>query len=253
MSWKKLQQVAAMTTLSIVSLAGMVSESSAQPRYNQNYRHRQSQTYRTIEGTVTNDRKGRNFTVRTLNGQWVQVRLTRDEPRRLDEGDRVRVYGYFQGNHFVGTSLSILTNTTQNDNRNHVTVTGVVTDVQSDRLRVRSGSRLYTVYSNNGWPSNLDEGDRVRVVGRLSGSTLTSSNIVVLDNNGTQGTAINFNGTVLNVVGNSNRVSVRADNGRTYNIQGRDNDVDNLSRGDRVHVQGHYERGMVYADDIDEL
>jgi hypothetical protein len=80
-------------------------------RNNGNYnngRYNNYNRFRTLEGVVTNDLSGNGFIMRTGNGYNVRVVVQGGEPNRLDERDRVRVYGTMNGNVFVARNLSIL-------------------------------------------------------------------------------------------------------------------------------------------------
>jgi hypothetical protein len=66
--------------------------------------------FRTLDGVVTNDLRGRRFSLRTSAGRTTVVQLQGGEPNRLSRGDRIRVSGYFANGYFAATSLNILRN-----------------------------------------------------------------------------------------------------------------------------------------------
>ncbi len=168
---------------------------------------------RTYEGIVTNDQPGREFVLRLDNGQIVQVRSEEREPRRLSNGDRVRVQGYFlrtgEQNRsntryndrvvFRATDVQITRNTNNNrygNNGNRYgnnggiyggygnndirrSVIGVVTDVRSDRrVTVRADDRDYDVESAWKLNSEIRRGTRVQVSGEMRGNNITRAAIV---------------------------------------------------------------------------
>jgi hypothetical protein len=258
-SGRKLLGAAVISAAALAPMLGASLRSDAAPSnrapawgYRNNANRR---VYRTIEGVVTSDRRGNDFVVRTNRNERIWVHLNEREPRRLSDGDKVRVYGYLQGGVFQGTSLVILNNRGPNNNNyRQGTFTGVVTSVTNNRrFRLNAEGRTFDVNTAMTLPRALNAGDRVRVSGRWNGNVLTGAYVVLLSNSGGQGNRVNFSGTVLNTNTNSDTIWVRRDNGVTLTVQARHNDARRFERGDHIRVSGHYERGTVYADDIDKL
>ena len=220
-----------------VPMAGVIAPTQAEPLVlAQRDRNRDT---RTIEGVVTVDREGRNFTLRQNNGVRIQVRTDDREPRRLSNGDRVRVTGYFrrnQPNLFIAESIQILTN----QNNNSRSFTGRVTDVDSDqRFDILIGNRTYNVISTTRLPRRLNRGDMVRVYGRLSGSNdIVNATVVVINNNndGGYGDSRTFTGRVTEVESDQ-RFDMLIGN-RTYNVISTTRLPRRLNRGDMVRVYG---------------
>ena len=81
------------------------------PRYdNPHYDENIHGDMRTLEGTVTNDLSGNNFTLRLTNGQLLRVRSQIGEPSQLSRGDYVRVFGYSSNGIFYARGLRVLNN-----------------------------------------------------------------------------------------------------------------------------------------------
>ena len=241
LSWKKLLGAAALGTSAALPLLGSSAPAQAQAptwgygdRDNHgDYRTRDNRDYRygdrndnrgesrTLEGIVSNDRAGREFVLRLDSGLRVQVRSDEREPRRLSEGDRVRVRGYFErtdernrnstryNEHLIfrADDVEVIRNRRGNDNNyGRRTLSGVVTDVRSDqRLTVRIDGRDYDVRSSSRLARDINRGDRVRIYGDVRGDDITNANVVLdrdyngrydgrYDNNGRGGIGDIFGG-----------------------------------------------------------
>jgi hypothetical protein len=242
-------------------------------RYDNNNRN-----FRTLEGIVTDDNSGRDFTIRLRNGSSynsgnrVRVFAQDGEPSRLSEGDLVRVYGYFQNNNTGGTFIARSVNIVRqdvtdryddgddNDRRSfNATVSNV--DRNSRRLTVYANNRSFTVYARNSFSSSINRGDRVRVTGDINNSTVRDARVELLSNNngGSFGgyggyggnSQISFPATVVDTRDRSDTLRVRGDNGREYSVRWRNSD--DYDRGDRVRVRGYYEDGIIIASDVDRI
>jgi translation initiation factor IF-1 len=64
--------------------------------------------FRTVEGIVSQDLRGKQFQLRTSNGQFMLVRIQGREPGRISRGDRVRVYGFFESGFFTASNVNVL-------------------------------------------------------------------------------------------------------------------------------------------------
>lgn len=240
-------------------------------RNNNNRNDTNRREYRTLEGVVTRDLSGNNFTIRTNNNQRVLVQLDQNEPNRLSEGDTVRVYGYFRdrnsddrrdNNVFHATSLNIVRddrNNTNNNGDNH-TVTGTVASVDrnSRRLTVFANSRTLTVYTRDTFSSSINRGDRVRVTGDFNNQTVRDARVELISNGNGQygsndysGTQVNFPATVIDRRDNSDTLRVRGDNGREYSVRWRN--ADSYKRGDHVRIFGRAVNGLVIASNVDRI
>lgn len=175
-------------------------------------------------------------------------------------------YGYSTGN--VGYPDDIGSRAT----RVRRTLEGVVTrDLGGNRFEMRvDNGRVLTVRSRRDEPNSLSEGDRVRVTGfsragrednRGNGgdarADFVAESLQILANvddgyNGNNGgyyvgdgsaRRVSFPATVLDRDG-SRRITVRGDNGRTYQVESRSN-VTRVDDGDRVRVEGVSRNGVV--------
>lgn len=79
----------AMVALPLTSILAPVEAAPLVLARNDGNNNRNNLDYRTLEGIVTVDRQGRDFTLRLNNEQRIQVRSDKREPRRLGTGDRV--------------------------------------------------------------------------------------------------------------------------------------------------------------------
>ncbi len=159
--------------------------------------------YRTITGVVTRDRRGDEFNLRMSNGRIIRVDANRREPRRLSEGDRVRIYGHYVNNVFSARNIVITDNRNRNDrdrydrndrdrydrdrydrNNDYRSYTGVVTNVRSDsKFDIRADGTTYNVTLSKNAPRRLDRNDYVRVYGMRSGeNNINNASVSILRN-----------------------------------------------------------------------
>lgn len=244
---KKLFGVVAAAAFVSVPMVSVIAPTEAAPRIRDTDRDRsdrdrndRDRDNRTLEGVVTVDRAGRNFTLRQNNGERIQVRSDDREPQRLSTGDRVRVTGYFrrnQRNLFIAESIQILTN--QND-ANSRTFTGRVTSIKSNEdFDVLIDGKTYNVTTRSRLPRRLNRGDIVRIFGRRSGSNdIKNATVVIIDNNNgnNNGNFGTFEGRVSDVDSNS-RFNLVV-NGVTFDVTTSSSLPRRLNRGDRVRVYG---------------
>jgi len=208
----------------------------------QNNNRNRNREIRTLEGVVTANRQGRDFTLRLNNGQRITVRSNESEPRRLSTGDRVRVVGSYRRNQpsvFRADSVQILTNQNNNNNRSY---TGRVTNVDSDqRFDLTIDGTTYNVITSSRLPRRLNKGDQVRVFGRRSGDNdIINATVVVINNNGNNYNNYNnfrtYTGRVTNV-DSDQRFDLNVD-GTTYNVISTTRLPRRLNEGDQVRVFG---------------
>lgn len=246
--WKKLAGAAVVGAFAVVPFFGAATTAEAQPptwgygerdgRYNdgrdrdRDHYDRRDRDDRTLEGIVTNDRAGREFVLRLDNGQRIRVRSDEREPRRLSEGDRVRVRGEFDRTSDRNRSNGRYNDGRYNDGRHNNgryndNVIFRADDVQIIRNRSGNDHRYGNGYGNG-----------------YGGGYYGGGN----------GSQINFSGTVLEASERNRTLRVRGDNGREYNLRVEDrDDLDNLRRGERVRVRGQVRNGVIVAQDVDEI
>jgi hypothetical protein len=196
----------------------------------------ENRDYRTLSGVVVDDVKGRDFVIRTNNGDRVRVRLDEREPRRLSAGDEVRVSGHYDRSDrdtFHADRVEIV------DNRNRYnsqSFTGRVTDVDSDRrFDIKVNDKEYNVYTRDRLPRQLNRGDYVRVYGdRVGDNGIRNATVALLDNN--DGDYKSFTGQVTDV--DSRQKFDIVANGKKYNVYTRNDVPRHLNRGDYVKVYG---------------
>lgn len=212
---------------------------------------------RTINGVVTRDVSGRRFEIRAENGRTYMVTTSRPEPIRLTVGDRVQVRGYFSNNDrttFLADSVRI----TQDDDRSNTGVgsqvdfQGTVVSVQSNtRLIVRGANdRTYTVDTTNGISSSISTGDRVRVSGYGRARNVSSATVSLLRDSGTAGygKSVEFNGIIAKIGQRRGILTVKANNGKTYQVSAINNS--DFRVGARVRVVGTSSNGVVTASSV---
>jgi len=211
---------------------------------------------RTVTGTVV--RTGANaddFEVRLDNGRTILVRARRAREQqgtlaRVSRGDRVVLEGRFAstGNEFNANRVRITRDRDTNGDVEGSRVSFPATVISVDsatRLQVRGDNgRTYTVDTRSIVSSNVDPGDRVRVVGVVRSGVVRAESVQLTDRAGRG----NVNGQrridmVATVVdGGSlwggNILNVRGENGRTYSVSVPRNSQSDFRRGDRVRVVG---------------
>jgi uncharacterized protein YdeI (BOF family) len=197
----------------------------------------------TLDGVVTNDLRGDQFEFRADNGQVYFVNMERGrEPARLSRNDRVTVSGTVRGNTIQADNVRILSNNNNNNNANRVTLNGVVTrDWRGNQFEFRADDgQTYLVEMERGQePPRLSRNDRVAVFGTVRGNTIQARSVRILDNaeDNSGRRNVNFPGTVVTLRSNS-RLTVRGDNGSTYEVISRNRLDTAIRQGDRVRVIG---------------
>jgi len=201
----------------------------------------------TLTGVVTRDLEGNNFELRGTDGRTYRVRINRraEVQRNLRVGDRVRLTGNTRNNVFVARTVEFVRSTDYPNNGTYgqTTLTGVVThDLDGNSFEIRAtDGRVYRVDLRRGAePRTLDRGDRVRVTGRLTNNVFIARDIDLLEdttNNNNNGRTTLTGVVTRDLSGDS--FELRADDGRTYQVDVRGNDEPrSLDRGDRVRVTG---------------
>lgn len=213
----------------------------------------------TVQGRVTRDLSGDQFTLRADDGRTYRV-ISRDEPRRLSDGDRVEVRGWIEGGNFIAERVQVLNNRDWEDRGQNTTISGrVTTDFQGESFQmIGDNGRTYIVVSRNE-PNRLSRGDTVRVQGRLDrdGRTIFANSINITNDNGNNGNPGQNNGQFISLGGRVTSdlrgevFQIAADNGRTYTVVAR-NEPLRLSRGDIVRLHGRLDRDgkTLYATSV---
>ena len=211
---------------------------------------------RTINGVVTRDLSGRRFEIRASNGRTYMVTTNRAEPVRLTVGDRVQVQGRF--NNDRTTFLAVSVRITQDDDvsdsgqGSQVDFRGTVVSVQSNtRLIVRGNNgRTYTVDTTNGINSAISVGDQVQVSGYGSARNVSSATVSLLRDSGTAGygKSVEFNGIITKIGQRRGILTVKATNGKTYQVSAINNS--DFGVGERVRVVGTSSNGVVTASSV---
>lgn len=202
---------------------------------------------RLLSGVVSRDMRGDVFELRTDDGRTIIVRAREDEPVRLTRGDRVSVQGRYSANRgeFMAERIRITQNNDREVEGSRVSFPATVISVDSaTRLQVRGDNgRTYTIDTRSAVSSNVDPGDRVRVVGVVRSGVVRAERVDLTDRGGRGNTGqrrIDFSGTVVDggSLWGGNVLNVRGDNGRTYSVSVPRNSQSNFRRGDRVRVVG---------------
>jgi len=197
--------------------------------------------YRTYTGRVVDVESDQRFDI-VVGSTTYNVITTSRLPRRLTDGDRVRVYGQRDGdNNIVNATVTILDNNSDNDAR---TYTGRVVDVESDQnFDISVNGTTYNVFSAARLPRGLNVGDQVRVSGQRDGdNNILNATVTVLSNNGNNNNNGNsndfrtFTGRVTEVQ-NDTRFELRV-NGTDYDVVTASIVPRGLKEGDTVRVYG---------------
>ncbi|HEX8236899.1 MAG TPA: copper amine oxidase N-terminal domain-containing protein [Abditibacteriaceae bacterium] len=134
-----------------------------------------------VVGIVTSILSSTRLNVRTDAGQTLTVSTGTPFPTTVSVGDRVRVPGVLDGDFLRADRIVVVTDRAASRAGQRVDFRGVVefTDVVEQTLQVRGDNGvLYVVRFFN--VTNLQEGDRVRVVGTYANGTTTASSVTPL-------------------------------------------------------------------------
>lgn len=247
-SLRKLFGVVAAGAMVALPLASTLAPAEAAPvllAKNDRHNNRKKPEVRSLEGIVTNDRAGREFTLRLNNGQRVIVRSDEREPRRLSTGDRVRVVGSYHRNQpsVFHADVVIILNNQDNNNNDNRSFRGRVSRVDSDqRFDLVVGNTTYNVITSSRLPRRLNVNDQVRVYGRRTGDNdITGASVVVINNNddddnGNDNDFRTFTGRVSNIESDQRFDLVIG--GTTYNVITSSRFPRDLEEGDQVRVYG---------------
>jgi translation initiation factor IF-1 len=190
----------------------------------------------------------------------VQIIRNNNNDNRYGYGNNNR-YGYGNDNRYGYGNNGGIWGGYGNNNRR--TLTGVVTDVRSDRrVKVRIDGRDYDVESARKLSDNVRRGSRVQINGDMRGNNITNATVIAdnnyndrYNNRDSDGrTNFEFNGRVTDVDERDRQLRVRGDNGRDYSLRVDDRDeLKNVRRGDRVRVRGQVRNGTAIVDDVDKI
>jgi translation initiation factor IF-1 len=138
-------------------------------------------------------------------------------------------------------------------------VTGTVTKdlAGHDRFTVRLDTgRTTEVISRRDEPVRLSRGDRVELRGDFERDLFIADSVQILRNegrgNGSHQEQTTLNGRVSRDYSGRN-FEVRTDSGRSVTVRSERGEPVRLSRGDRVELFGHFDKGIFVARDVDIL
>jgi len=227
---------------------------------------------RTVTGTVTRTTANPDdFEVRFDSGRTALVRARRAREQqgtlsRVSRGDRVVLDGRFSstGTEFIANRIRITRDRDTNGDVEGSRVSFPATVISVDsatRLQVRGDNgRTYIVDTRSVVSSNVDPGDRVRVVGVVRSGVVRAERVDLTDRVGRGSTngqrRIDFAATVIEggSLWGGNMLNVRGDNGRTYSVSVPRNSQSNFRRGDRVRVVGlQLENNRIQATSVTRL
>jgi hypothetical protein len=165
----------------------------------------------------------------------------------VDEGDVVRVYGYFPNGRFGGTffaSSVVILRDDDDRNDNFRTLSGIVFSVDRNarRLDVRADNgTTFTVFSRTWIGNSIDRGDRVRVTGNFNNRTVRNATVTLQDNNNSNNDdRRTLSGDVTSLDRSARRFDFRSDQGTTYTVFAQSSIPNSIDRGDRVRVTGNF-------------
>ncbi len=203
----------------------------------------------TLRGVVKINSAGNDFTLNADNGRSYRV-ITRNEPARLSNGDRVTVQGWIEDNIFVAERVSILNNETNQNSTGTMVLNGEVTnDFAGDSFQMQAANGLTYIVVTRNEPNLLKRNSRVHVVGtaQSDGRTVFANSVRLMTaeearnyikpKNAYVGGNMNFMGVVTRIA-SPFRLDVRADNARNYSINSIDQISNRTSIGDRVQIVG---------------
>ena len=220
----------------------------------------------TRTGVVTQDLNGDRFEIRADNGETFIVNLRGQGTVSIREGSRVRVTGLRNGNRITHATVQVLNTGNGYNNGNGYgngynngsglmrTVQGRVTrSLNGRRFEIASQGATYFVTIRRADLVDLNVGDRVEVFGALtSGNAIQADRVRIISSNGGNSNGGNYgnggynNGNSVNVdfsgrvidVQSQRRLTVRGDNGTTYQVRSDSSFDNNISAGDRVRITG---------------
>ena len=137
----------------------------------------------TFTGTVIQSMSDERFDVR-VEDMILKVKTAYRMPRRLDNGDVVRVVGERSGDKSIERArVEVIQRAKDNDRNRDESFTGVITKIKSDRrFEFRVDRKTFDVYTADRLSRYLKEGDVVRVTGRRSGnSDINNARVVELN------------------------------------------------------------------------
>ncbi len=201
----------------------------------------------TVRGEVTKDPEGDYFEFRSDRGELYRV-LARTEVslRHIDEDDRVEVYGKRDGDILVAYRVQELDKNDDDDNDDNNFRATVIENLSGNRFNIRYRNRTRTVIAERGEPYGLRVGSEVDLEGRWRNDNFYASKVTLRgggwDDNWQDGQNRRVRGTATSSLNSSKRFTLSVDRGRTVTVSARDASVRRISRGDKVEVQGRWDR-----------
>jgi len=201
----------------------------------------------TLTGVVTRNLAGNEFSFRANDGRTFRVVTRNAEPRWLSVGDRVEVRGWRDGDLLIAESVRAMSNTgdTSANQGEHLTLTGVVTQLRSGNdfyLRASDG-RTFRVSPRGSRPARVVVNDRVEVRGRRDRAERdvihadSVREISATGNAGNQADRIFLTGAITRML-SGNDFTLRASDGRTYTVRSRDGISKWMVPGAQIEVRG---------------
>jgi membrane protein implicated in regulation of membrane protease activity len=203
-----------------------------------------------FEGQMVNWRDDSSFDIR-VNGKIYNVYMNHRAPRRLSNGDTIRVRGTRYGDNDIRDAEVTSINGDnigwgggnwggggRHDDGAAVDVQGKMVNWRDSRtFDIKVDGKTYNVYLDRDAPRRLSVGDDVRVRGvRYGDNDIRNASVYVEGDDHGRPSRDNFDGTVQNLR-NSREFDLRS-NGKTYNVY-LDNDAPyGLRNGDTITVQG---------------
>jgi uncharacterized protein YdeI (BOF family) len=135
----------------------------------------------TFTGVIHRNLVGDKFEMRADNGRFHILKVSRDDSRRLNRGDRVRVLGRLTSTGIEVRDIQRIGSGTTNPIV--TTLTGTVTrDLSGDNfeLRVDNGRTVRVTLDRGRVPRSLNRGDRVRVTGTYTGDRFVARDLDIL-------------------------------------------------------------------------
>ncbi len=214
-----------------------------------------------FQGSVTRVWARDYFELRATDGRSYRVVWHDDGGNfNLSLGARVEVSGRVSRDLLIAHRYRNLGNDGYGYGNRQVDFPATVSSVSNySRLTVRGDNgRTYTVDARSRLPYSLSAGAYVRIVGTWNGSTIAADQIVVLRDGynggygggygGNYGSQVDFPGLVSNIDRYRGTLSVRGENGATYNVTY--NGADRFGLGERVRVVGYFDGQTVRATSV---